>query len=130
MAAMVVLAIAASGVLLPFSSSAAVRSEGTHRALAARLACDLTEQIICEDFDDIISTYDGYTEKQGKVKDAQGKIFTDSIYANYSRQVKCTKVYMAGQSEDFQANFILIEVSVFYKGGQAAQVSRLVSNNF
>ena len=39
--AVVVLGIAAAGILLPFTSGAAVQAEGVHRTLAAKLAADL-----------------------------------------------------------------------------------------
>jgi len=46
MIATVVLGIAAAGLLLPFTSGAAVRVEGMRRTLGAKLAADLMEEII------------------------------------------------------------------------------------
>jgi type II secretory pathway pseudopilin PulG len=43
MLAVVIVGAAASGVLLPFAGGAAVRAEGQHRTLAAKLADDLIE---------------------------------------------------------------------------------------
>ncbi len=77
MIATVVLGIAAAGVLLPFTSGAAVRAEGTRMTLAAKLAGDLMEEIVNTPFVQIITGYDGYTEPQGQVKDASGIVFTD-----------------------------------------------------
>ncbi len=125
--ATVVLGIAAAGVLLPFASGAALRAEGTCRTLAAKLAGDLMEQIVNTPFDQIIASYDGYTEPQGQVKDASGAVFTDSYYADFSRDVSCEYVYMPQESGDGDPVFIRIIVRVYYRGGEIITISRLVS---
>ena len=92
MLAMVILAAAASSILLPFASGAAVRVEGARRTLAAKLASDLMEEIIAADLDgiNIIDYYSTYPDElQGHIKDASGAEFTDSIYSNFSRSVVC-----------------------------------------
>jgi prepilin-type N-terminal cleavage/methylation domain-containing protein len=149
MVAVAVLGIAAASVLLPFISGAALRAEGVNRTLAARLASDLMEQILrlpfhdpndetsyslgpeSGDFDNI-DDYDGYTEPQGQVKDADGKLFSvnDSRYANFSRNVTCEYVYVPPQpAESYPAKceFIRITVQVDYSGKQMATIVRLVS---
>ena len=128
MIAAVVLGIAAAGVLLPFTSGAAIRAEGAHRTLAAKLAGDLMEEIVKTPFDQIIAGYDGYAEPQGQVKDVSGTVFTDSNYANFSRDVICEYVYMPQESGDIEPKFIRIIVRVYYRGGEIATVSRLVSD--
>ena len=127
MIATVVLGIAAAGVLLPFTSGAAVRAEGTRRTLAAKLAGDLMEEIVNTPFDQIIASYDGYAEPQGQVKDASGIVFTDLNYANFSRDVVCEYVDMPGESGDGDLKFIRIIVRVHYSGREIAAISRLVS---
>ena len=92
--AVVVLGIAAAGVLLPFSGGARVRAEGVRRTLGVKLASDLTERIVNTPFDQIMATYDGYSESQGQVRDADGVVFTDANYANYSRDAGCRQVYV------------------------------------
>jgi prepilin-type N-terminal cleavage/methylation domain-containing protein len=148
MMAVVVLGIAAASVLLPFMSGAAVRAEGINRTLAARLASDLMEQILLlpfhdpdgeaydyspgpesGDFDNI-DDYHGYAESQGQVKDATGTVFTDSAYANFSRNVTCEYVYVPPQpveSDPAMCEFIRITVQVKHSGKQMATVVRLVS---
>lgn len=128
MIAAVVLGIAAAGILLPFTSGAAIRAEGAHRTLAAKLAGDLMEEIVKTPFDQIIANYGGYAEPQGQVKDASGIIFTDSNYANFSRDVSCEYVYMPQESGDGEPKFIRVIVRVYYRGGEIATVSRLVSD--
>ena len=98
MIAMVVLGIAAAGVLLPFSSGAVVRAEGLRSTLGSILASDLIEQIINTPFDEIIEDYDDYFEAQGQVKDAAGFVFTDPAYANFSRNASCQYVYVPQES--------------------------------
>jgi hypothetical protein len=119
--AMVILAIAAAGILLPFTSGAAVQAEGTHRTLAAKLAADLMEQIVNTPIEQVISLYGGYTESKGHVKDAGGTVFTGSDYVNFSRAVTCTHRTISG------APFIQVTVRVYYSGGEMASVSRLIS---
>jgi len=127
MMATVVLGIAAAGVLLPFTTGATVRSEGYHRTLAAKLAADLMEEIIKTPAAEIISTYDGYAEPQGQVKDVSGAVFTDSNYANFSRDVTCEYVYMPQESGSMEPNFIRVTVRVCYRGREIAVINRLIS---
>jgi prepilin-type N-terminal cleavage/methylation domain-containing protein len=150
MMAVFVLGIAAASVLLPFMSGAAVRAEGVNRTLAARLASDLMEKILLLPFHDTgggatlgpesgesdptkydsINDYHGYAEPQGQVKDATGAVFTDSAYANFSRNVTCEYHAMSPQPEPGsldECDFISITVNVSYSGRQMATIVRLVS---
>ncbi len=128
--AMVVLSMAAAGVLLPFANGASVQAEGLHRSLAASLANDLLERIISTPFDRVVTDWHGYTEQQGQIKDASGTIITDPIYANYSRDVSCQQVYVAQQAQQggtAAPNFVLATVRAYYRGEQLAAVHRLIS---
>ena len=127
MIAMVVLGMAAAGVLLPFSSGAAVQVEGMRRTLGANLASHIIEKIINTPFEDIINDYDGYSETHGQIKDAGGEIFSDSYYANFSRNVTCKYVYVPQESGTLTPKFILVTVQVNYSGKPIAAISRLVS---
>ena len=127
MIAIVVLSIATAGVLLPFMSGAAVQAEGAHRTLAAKLAGDLMEEIIQTPFDQILTSYDGYAEAQGQVKDASGAVFADSNYANFSRDVSCVYVYVPQESGAEESKFIRATVRVRYNGNEIASLSRLIS---
>ena len=120
--ATVVLGIAAAGVLLPFTSGAAVRAEGMRRTLAAKLASDLMEEIIGTEFDQIIDKYGTHTESQGHImKDFDTAAeFTDPMYANFSR----------GASYEYDASqpfFIIVTVWVKYNGNEIVSLSRLIS---
>ena len=124
MLALVLLAMAAAGVLLPFAGGASVQAEGMHESLGAGLANDLLERIIRTPFTQIMAAppngWNGYGETQGQIKDARGTTFTDPIYANYSREVTCA-------SDPAQPYFILVTVRVSYLGQPVAEVNRLIS---
>ena len=122
----VILSIAAAGILLPFTSGAMARVEGGRRVLAAKLCSDLTEQIINTPFEDIVGTYDGNIEAQGQVENASGVVFSDTIYARYSRAVSCEYVYVSQESGTGQSKFVLVTVRVYYDGNEMAVVRRLV----
>jgi prepilin-type N-terminal cleavage/methylation domain-containing protein len=127
--AMVILSMAAAGVLLPAVSGASVRADGLHRTLGAMLANDLVEQIVNTPFGDIVTEYN-YTEDPGQLKDASGATFTDSMYANFSRDVSCREVnHVPGQTEESPAPyfFILATVRVSYLGQELASIDRLIS---
>jgi len=127
MMATVVLGIAAAGVLLPFTSGAAVRAKGMHRTLAANLAGDLMEQILSTPFAQIVANYNGYTEPQAQVKDTSGALFADPGYTNFSRNVSCEYVYVPQQSGATEPMFIRVTVRVYYSGKQIVIINRLVS---
>jgi hypothetical protein len=120
------LGIAAAGVLLPFTSGAAVRAEGMRRTLGAKLAGELMEQIISTPFNDIVTKYN-YTESQVQVKSAGGVVFTDTQYAKFSRSVSCEYVYVPQQGGATEPIFIRVTVRVYYSGKQIATINRLVS---
>ncbi len=126
MMAVVVLGIAAASVLLPFISGAAVRAEGINRTLAARLASDLMEEIVNTPFDQIVDSYNGYSESQGQVKDAAGIVFVDPNYTRFSREVSCQYVYVPQESGAENPKFIRVTVQMYYDSKQIATIHRLV----
>jgi len=127
--ALVLLGVAAAGVLLPFSNGASVQAEGLHMTLATKLADDLLERILATPPGQIVSTWDGYAEAQGRVKDAGGAVFTDAMYANFSRRAVChDEVYVPQQSgPPLASDFLLVTVQVSYQGREMATLSRLIS---
>ena len=127
MIATVVLGIAAAGVLLPFSSGAAVQAEGMRRTLGAKLASDLMQEIVNTPFNQIVAGYGAFSEAQGQVKDAGGVVFTDSNYTMISRDSMCDYVYVPQESGTGVTKFILVKVRVYYSGKEIAIINRLVS---
>jgi prepilin-type N-terminal cleavage/methylation domain-containing protein len=127
MIALVILTIAAAGLILPFASSAAVQQEGCNQTLATKLAADLIEQIINTDFSQIVPTYGSYSEPKGQIKNAAGVVFTDPMYADFSRQAVCENVYMPQQGNFGTPTFIRITVRVYQNDTKLAEVARLKS---
>ena len=128
MMAVVILAIAAAGLLLPFTSGAAMQAEGSRLTLAAKLASDLMEKIINTPFEDIVSIYGAYSESQGQVKDSGDSVFTDSLYSNFSRNSSCSYL----QFPDFEdarvpSKFILVTVRVYYNSDEIVKINRLIT---
>ena len=121
--AMVILGIAATGVLLPFGSGSAVRAEGARRTIASKLASDLMEQVLDTPFADVEDNYN-YTESKGEVKDAKDAVLGDVIYSNFSREISSEYVYVTGESRPDQ--FIRTTIKVHYNGGKMISLSRLV----
>lgn len=125
--AMVLLGVAAAGVLLPFAGGASAQADGSHRTVAALLANDQVERIVSTPFAQLVAQYN-YTESKGQMKDASGTVFTDPMYANFSRQTTCQKVRVPPQtSEEVPANFVLATVQVCYQNQEMATVHRLIS---
>ena len=123
--ALVILMIAAAGLILPFASSAVTSQQGCSQTIAAKLASDRIEQIIAD------SNYwsaGSYNESKGQVKNAAGADFTDPMYADFSRGAVCEEVFMPQQDSSFgTAKFIRITVKVYQNGLELAEVTRLKS---
>lgn len=128
MIAMVILGMAAAGVLLPFSSGASVQAEGVRSTLAAILASDLIEEIVDTSFSEITGKYN-YSESQGQVKDAEGHLFTDPAYKNFSRSVSSQYVDVPVSPGVYSTDteYILVTVQVNYSGRPMATIKRLIS---
>ena len=128
MLALVILGMAAAGVLLPFASGATVQVEGMRRTLAAQLANDLLEQVVGTSRASILATWNGYTEAEGQVTDASGTVCTDPMYAKFSRTVTCeAKREQLPPDPSLPANFILIKVAVAWQGRPIVTLSSLVN---
>ena len=123
---MVLIGIAAAGVLLPFARGDAVQAEGVHRTLAAVLANSLMEQIVATPFASLVTNYN-YTEAQGQLRDTSGVVMTDQLYADFSREVTCQYVHVPQQDNDAPASFALATVRVRYRGQALVTVNRLIS---
>lgn len=92
--AMVILGMAAAGVLLPFVSAAGIQQEAAHRVIAAKLASDKLEEICNVAYEDIPSR--AGTELQGQVKNALGINFSDPVYSRFGRSVTCQTAAVGG----------------------------------
>ncbi len=127
MIAIVVLGIAASGMLLPYTSGATAQAEGVNRTLAAKLARNLMEEIVSRPFNQIIPMYGSRTEPQGYIMDAGGVVLPGTQYANFSRNSQCVYIYVPQESGTAPPKLILAKIQVFYKGRPVAVINRLIS---
>lgn len=125
--ALVILTMIAAGLIIPFASSAASEQQGCKQTIAAKLACDLVEQIIAADFNQIVPAYNGYNEQKGQIKNAAGVNFTGPMYADLSRQAVCEYIYVPQQSGFGTPNFIKITVRIYQNNLKLAEVVRLKS---
>jgi len=117
--AMVILAMAASGAILPFSSGAAAQAEGARRTLAAKLAADRLEEMINSDFDDLW-LYEADPQFEGFITDGNGALFTDPAYAKFMRIVTCTPAKVG------DVDLIWATVAIWYDGDKMLQLSTLI----
>ncbi|MGA2915088.1 MAG: prepilin-type N-terminal cleavage/methylation domain-containing protein [Sedimentisphaerales bacterium] len=127
MIALVILTIAATALILPFASSATVEQQGIKQTIAAKLAGDLVEQILADpnSFSQIGADYDNYAEPNGQIRDANGIIFSGSLYADLSRNADCNYVYMPQQTNFGTQNFLKITVRVYQNGLKLSEITRL-----
>jgi prepilin-type N-terminal cleavage/methylation domain-containing protein len=120
MIAMVILAIATSAVILPFSTAGALTQEGAKRTLAATLAADLLEEIQNTDFAWIPMFYDNIFEPAGTVRDANWQIFTDPVYSKFARLSTCSTANVGGE------DLIWATVYIYHNNIEIFQISTLI----
>ena len=119
--AMVILAIAAAGVLLPFANAASVQQEAARQVLASNLATELMEKVLLTDPNGLIATYNGYEETEGAMLDTSDNPLTDVIYDGFSRSVGCQAVAVKS------VPLVEVTVSVAYYGNEMTCLKTLVS---
>jgi prepilin-type N-terminal cleavage/methylation domain-containing protein len=116
--AMVILAIAASGIFMSFAAAASVQTEAQRRIIASRLAADKIEQIAATDYASIA----GSSEPAGQLKDCKGLTITGSIYEGLSRSAVCTEVPVNG------VKLIQATVEVQYNGVPVTKLTTLIGD--
>ena len=130
MLAVMVLAIAAGGVLLPFSQAATVHIEGARYTLASKLASDLMEEIAASDYDQIVAAWDGYAESEGQITKARSaEVYTGQAYKFFSRTAECRKVtHYASETDRLDTELgIWVTVTVSFNGKEMSKINTLVS---
>ena len=120
MMAVVVLSIASTGVILPFTGGASMQIDGARRTLSTKLASDLLEKIVATDYLDIPKEYGVYFEFEGAMVDNNGNTLDDPLYAGF-RRVATTETASVNGNDLFW-----ITVTTYYKGGEFAELSTLV----
>jgi prepilin-type N-terminal cleavage/methylation domain-containing protein len=120
MIAMTILAIAALGIILPFSNGASSQAEGAHRAIAGKLASDLVEKIGTTTYANIVSTWNSYSETMGQVKDSAGSVFADPLYSKFSRSATASVTTLGATSVTW------VTVTVNYNGHKILHVKSMI----
>ena len=120
MIAMTILAIAALGVILPFSNGASSQAEGAHRAIAGKLASDLVERIGTTTYANIVSTWNAYSEAMGQVKDSTGSVFADPTYSKFSRSATASVTTLGATSVTW------VTVTVNYDGHKILHIKSMI----
>ncbi len=118
--ATVILAIAALGVILPLSNGAASQAEGANRAIAGKLASDLVEKISTTTYANIVSTWNGYSEAAGEVKDSAGNLFSDPLYSQFSRSATASVTTLGS------TNITWVTVTVNHNGRKILHIKSMV----
>jgi type II secretory pathway pseudopilin PulG len=143
--AAVILAMAITAIVMPFS--AGVQNEGIdgRRTLAVNLAQGMMEEILTKPFYDSggstvlgpepgetrfafdnIDDYDGLSEADGQIKNMDGSVVTDPAAKGLSRNVRCAYVHVSGQNLSDAATFIRVTVEIRYNNQPLVTLSRLV----
>ena len=120
--AMVLLAMAAAGVLLPFANAASVQAEGARQTLAANLATEMMEKVLQSEPSTILSSFGVYSETKGAMLDTKGVVLSDSIYTGFSRWVVSQEFTVPSVPS---VPLVKITVSVAYEGNEMTRVTTL-----
>ena len=120
--AMVLLAMAAAGVLLPFANAASVQEEAARQTLAGNLASEMMEKVLQSEPNDILLNFGVYSETKGAMLDTKGVVLSDSIYAGFSRSVVSEAVTVNS------VPLVKITVSVAYEGNEMTRVTTLAGH--
>ena len=136
MAAIMVLAVATGGILLPFSSAASCHVEGSRRTIAAKLAADLLEEITVSlenasdaDYEDTINAWDSFSESEGNVTKAwRNGTYSGEVYKYFSRQADCLEASL-GSGRNVTVLGAWVTVTVRYEGREMATLKTLVNTN-
>ncbi len=125
--AVVLLGIAASSILLPFTAGAILRKEGAARTLASNLASEQMEKVLRTPAADIIATWNNHTEEAGELTDSAGNTLAGNTYSALARTTTCSYVRVGQQSGLIAPSLIHVTVDVSYRGAILVSLNRLIS---
>ena len=141
--AAVVLAMAASAVVMPYTAGARCAAQDARQTIAVNLAQDMMEEILSKSFRDPdgeagesgrgtwddIDDYDGYAEQAGSICSFDGAPVSDPAAVGLSRHVSAEGVYVSGQETSEPPTFVRVCVEVRYKDEGVIALNRLVYAN-
>lgn len=129
--ATVILAVAASGILMSFAAASSVQTQANRQVIASRLAADLLEEIAGMDYTDIKTAYVGktITEAAGSLKDGTGNtinVTQNPGYAGLSRSVTgwLDTTTVSG------VELIGLKVEVAYQGAVLVEVNTQIGDKY
>jgi len=133
MIALVVLTVAAGGVLMPYSSGASLHVEGSRRTMASKLAADLVEEITASleqvddsDYKTALNFWDGFTEDEGEVTKVWGYgSYSGEVYEYFSRSAVC-KEAVIGSDRNLTSLGVWVTVTVCYDSREMSTLKTLV----
>ena len=134
MTAMVILTIAAGGVLIPFTSAASIHVEGSRRTTASKLSSDLVEEITISlndasaaNYDGTVAFWDGFSEGEGRVTKIFGVgSYTGDVYKFFSRKATCQEASL-GSGHNITVLGAWVTVTVSFDGREMSTLKTLVS---
>jgi len=144
--AAVVLSMAITGIVMPFTAGAQNEQNDARGTLAVALGQEMMEEILAKPFRDPqgssgpgpepgentrnrfdnIDDYDGYSEFDGELVGFNGTAIDGPAAVGLSRHVTAAYVYVAGQDTSGDATFIRIKVEVKYRNQPVVTLTRLV----
>jgi prepilin-type N-terminal cleavage/methylation domain-containing protein len=118
--AMVILAIAASGIFMSFAAAASVQTEAQRRITASRLAADLIEQIAATTYGSIQTTWSAGSYSAAYIG------YTDTAYEKLS----CNLGYGDVSVDDggTPVNLIQITVVAKYNNQEITRITTLIGD--
>jgi len=144
--AAVVLAMAVTAIISPFTSGVLNDQADARRTLAVSLAQEMVEEILSKPFNDPqgasavgpdpgeqgrsefdnVDDYDGYEEPAGAIVNFADKVVADPAALGLSRHVTARYVYVSGQDVAADPTFVRVIVEMRYKGESIVSLTRLV----
>ncbi|MDY6913941.1 MAG: prepilin-type N-terminal cleavage/methylation domain-containing protein [Planctomycetota bacterium] len=144
--AVVVLAMAVTAIIMPFTAAATNQQVDARRSLAVGLAQEIMEEILTKPFHDPqgssslgpeigetsrtlfdnIDDYHGYTEDPGGICSFDGAIIDEPESVGLSREVTAGYIYVSGQDVSEDPTFIRVVVEVKYSDQPLVTLTRLV----
>jgi MSHA pilin protein MshD len=151
--AVVVLTIAVTAVIMPFTVGMRTQMVEARQSLAVPLAEELMEEILSKPFEEpddgdeqaepagafgpdtgetsrqqfsAIDDYHGYTDPPGTITDPGGSVIDDAAAVGLSRHVTVAYVHVTGQDTGEPATFMRVVVEVRHDSQPLVTLTRLV----
>lgn len=125
--AMVLLAIAAAGILMPIAAAAAAQAEAQRRVVATRMAADVIEMITAKNYAEIIPPGD-YTLTYTSTGENLKNLGYPETYQNYQCNIKTNYEYINKDAPN-EIKLIFLVVKVFDGNRPVTELKTLVGKD-